>query len=99
VAKKGKELIETDQYIVKGDLSMATRANAATNTAQDAQKQYFNVTDRVPQEVWYWAALGSIIASASLFLMGRRDWSIFVGQWPPTFLLFGLYHKLLSPSK
>jgi hypothetical protein len=30
--------------------------------------------------------------------MGRRDWSIFVGQWPPTFLLFGLFHKVLRPS-
>jgi hypothetical protein len=78
---------------------MATRVDAATSTAQDAQKQYFRVTDQVPQEVWYWAALASIIVSASLFLIGKRDWSVFVGQWPPTFLLFGLFHKLLSPSK
>ena len=78
---------------------MATTVNTATNTAQSAQKQYFRLTDQVPQEVWYWAALGSIIVSASLFLLGKRDWSIFVGQWPPTFLLFGLFHKLMSPSK
>jgi hypothetical protein len=32
-------------------------------------------------------------------VMGKRDWSIFVGQWPPTFLLFGLFHKILRPSK
>ncbi len=74
---------------------MATRVN----TPQDAQSQYFRVTDQVPEEVWYWAALGSIIVSAGLFLTGRRDWSIFVGQWPPTFLLFGLFHKLLRPSR
>jgi hypothetical protein len=78
---------------------MATRVNGATDTAQDVQQHYFRVTDQVPQEVWYWAALGSIIASASLFLMGKRDLSIFVGQWPPTFLLFGLFHNLLRPSK
>jgi hypothetical protein len=69
------------------------------NTANDAQQQYFNVTDQIPEQVWYWAALGSIIASATLFAMNKRDWSIFVGQWPPTFLLFGLYHKLLRPSR
>jgi hypothetical protein len=23
----------------------------------------------------------------------------FVGQWPPTFLLFGLYHRLVRPSR
>ncbi len=69
------------------------------NGKELTQAQYFRVTDQVPEEVWYWAALGSIIVSASLFLMGKREWSIFVGQWPPTFLLFGLFHKILRPSK
>ncbi len=70
-----------------------------SDTPANVQQQYFRVTDQVPEEVWYWAALGSIIASATLFLTGKRDWSIFVGQWPPTFLLFGLFHKLLKPSR
>lgn len=78
---------------------MATNIDTARNRAQDVQEQYFRITDQVPGVVWYWAALGSVIVSAILFLMGRRDWSIFVGQWPPTFLLFGLFHKLLSPSR
>ncbi|HYL42643.1 MAG TPA: hypothetical protein VEU97_04585 [Ktedonobacteraceae bacterium] len=80
---------------------MATKIDTSRtkDTAQEAQAQYFRVTDQVPEEVWYWAALGSIIASATLFLVGRRDWSIFVGQWPPTFLLFGMFHKILRPSR
>ena len=78
---------------------MATKVDAAKDTAQDAQDQYFRVTDQVPEEVWYWAALGSIVVSASLFLIGKRDWSNFVGQWPPAFLLFGLFHKILRPSR
>lgn len=73
--------------------------DTAANKAQDAQQQYFRITDQVPEEVWYWAALGSIIISASLFALNKRDWSIFVGQWPPTFLLFGLFHKVLRPSR
>lgn len=73
--------------------------DAATSKAQDAQNQYFRVTDQVPEEVWYWAALGSIVISASLFALNKRDWSLFVGQWPPTFLLFGLFHKVLRPSR
>jgi hypothetical protein len=77
---------------------MAT-INSAGSQAQDAQEQYFRVTDQVPEEVWYWAALGSIIVSATLFVLNKRDWSLFVGQWPPTFLLFGLFHKLLKPSR
>ena len=68
-------------------------------SAADVQEQYFSVTQNVPEEVWYWAAIGSILASAALFIANRRDWSIFVGQWPPTFLLFGLFHKILRPSQ
>lgn len=78
---------------------MATTINSASSKAQDAQYQYFRITDQVPEEVWYWAALGSIIVSASLFIFRQRDWSIFVGQWPPTFLLFGLFHKLLKSPR
>jgi len=68
-------------------------------SAENVQEQYFNITDKVPQEVWYWAALTSIVTSAVLFIVGKREWSIFVGQWPPTFMLFGLFHKILKPSR
>ncbi len=78
---------------------MVTKIRSATNSAQDVQDQYFRVTDQVPGAVWYWAAVASIIASATLFLMRQRDWSLFVGQWSPTFLLFGMFHKLLGSQK
>ena len=78
---------------------MASTVDTAKDTAQDVQSQYFRVTDQVPEEIWYWAALVSVIVSATLWILGKRDWSTFVGQWPPTFLLFGLFHKILSPSK
>ena len=71
------------------------RASDVMDSTKSAQAQYFRVTDEVPGEVWYWAALGSIVVSAILFASNKRDWSIFVGQWPPTFLLLGLFHKLL----
>lgn len=65
----------------------------------EAQQQYFTITDGIPEEVWYWAALSSILVSATLFFVGQRKWSNFVGQWPPTFLLFALFHKVLKPSR
>ena len=63
------------------------------------QQEFFQITNQIPEQAWYWGAVGSIIASAALKVMGKNDWSIFVGQWPPTFLLFGLYHRLLRPGK
>jgi hypothetical protein len=43
--------------------------------------------------------VASIVASAGLKVAGRDNLSIFVGQWPPTFLLFGLYHRIVRPGK
>ncbi len=66
---------------------------------ESSQKSYFRLTDSIPEQAWYWGAVVSILASAGLKVAKKNDLSIFVGQWPPTFLLFGLYHKLLRPSK
>ncbi len=64
----------------------------------DTQQTFFRVTDNIPEETWYWAALTSIGISAVLKLSNKDNWALFVGQWPPTFLLFGLYHRLIRPS-
>ena len=71
----------------------------AGRQADEAQRTFFRVTDNVPEEAWYWLALGSIGVSAWLKLTKKDDWALFVGQWPPTFLLFGLYHRLLRPGQ
>ena len=60
------------------------------------QKTFFRVTDQVPEETWYWAALGSIGISLILKLSKKDNLALFVGEWPPTFLLFGLYYRLTS---
>jgi len=71
---------------------------AISQAPESPQRKFFRVTDNIPEETWYWAALGSIGVSAALKLAGRNHWSLFVGQWPPTFILFGLYHRLIRPS-
>jgi hypothetical protein len=69
-----------------------------TSPAETAQNQYFTMTDSIPQSAWYWAAMASIAASATLWLAGKRHWSTFVGQWPPTFLLLALFHRFVRSS-
>ena len=69
------------------------------SSAQPVQQQYFRMTDSIPEEAWYWAAMASVLGSALLFLLHKREWSNFVGQWPPTFLLLGVFHRLLRPSQ
>ena len=53
-------------------------------------------TAKLPSDVFLWMAGGSIAASMTLRLMGHRRDSLFVGQWAPTFLLLGLYNKIVK---
>ncbi|MGI8553956.1 MAG: hypothetical protein ACR2PL_24695 [Dehalococcoidia bacterium] len=55
--------------------------------------------ENLPASVYYWASIGSIAASALFMLLGRKNLSIFVGLWPPTFAVLGLFNKQLHPSQ
>jgi hypothetical protein len=37
-----------------------------------------------------------MIVSATMQLAGKKHGSVFVGQWAPSFLLFGVYNKLVK---
>ena len=53
-------------------------------------------TAKLPSDTFLWAALGAIAVSATLQMMGNRQVSNFVGQWAPTFLILGLYNKMVK---
>jgi hypothetical protein len=53
-------------------------------------------TAKLPSDVWLWAALGSIAASLVFQISGDEKKANFIGHWPPTFLLLGLYNKLVK---
>lgn len=53
-------------------------------------------TAKLPSDVWLWAALGSIAASLTFQITGDDRRANFIGHWAPTFLLLGLYNKLVK---
>jgi hypothetical protein len=53
-------------------------------------------TAKLPSDTFLWAAGGSIAASLALKISGREHAALFVGQWAPTFLLLGIYNKLVK---
>jgi hypothetical protein len=53
-------------------------------------------TAKLPSDVFLWAALGSISASLVLAIVGDQKRANFVGQWAPTFLILGLYNKMVK---
>ena len=53
-------------------------------------------TAKLPSDVWLWAAFGSIAASLFFKSTGKDHHALFVGQWAPTFMLLGIYNKLVK---
>jgi hypothetical protein len=53
-------------------------------------------TAQVPSDVFLWAAGASIAGSLVLQLFDRKHESLFIGQWAPTFLLLGIYNKIVK---
>jgi hypothetical protein len=53
-------------------------------------------TAKLPSDTFLWLAIGSMIVSAAMQLAGKKHGSVFIGQWAPSFLLFGVYNKLVK---
>lgn len=53
-------------------------------------------TAKLPSDLFLWAAGASIVGSLVLHCNGRKEDAQFVGHWAPTFLILGLYNKLVK---
>ena len=53
-------------------------------------------TAKLPSDVFLWAAIGSMGASAILRMFGKKHASLFVGDWVAPFMLFGVYNKIVK---
>jgi hypothetical protein len=66
---------------------------------EQADKWHFRSMEAAPAQAWYWAAVGSLVASAALFFSGKRSWGLFVGEWVPTLLILPVLYKMVRPSR
>jgi hypothetical protein len=53
-------------------------------------------TAKIPSDLFLWAAGASIVGALALELTKRKQDATFVGQWAPTFLLLGIYNKIVK---
>ena len=72
------------------------RADIQSRSEGPIAKSIENQTSKIPSDAFLWMAVGAMSVSATLQLMGNKHVSLFVGQWAPTFLIFGLYNKLVK---
>jgi len=78
-----------------------TRMGSAVGTQPGHEEGFLarsieEYTAELPSDVFLWAACGSIVGSLMLKLSGRGHDALFVGQWAPTFLILGLYNKIVK---
>ena len=53
-------------------------------------------TSMVPSGVYLATAFSAVGLSLGLRMTGHRDAAVFVGLWPPTILLMGVYNKMVK---
>jgi hypothetical protein len=71
---------------------MTPREHREGTVARTIEQQ----TAKLPSDTFLWLAGGSIATSLTLKFMGRDTDALFVGQWAPTFLILGLYNKIVK---
>jgi hypothetical protein len=75
---------------------MTMSAVSATHKEGRSRKPSSKETAKLPSDWFLWAAIGSIATPLVLQVGGSRQASTFVGQWAPTFLILGVYNKLVK---
>ena len=55
-----------------------------------------NTTAKIPSDAYLWAAAGSVAASVTLAIAGKKHAALFVGQWVAPFLILGVYNKIVK---
>ena len=53
-------------------------------------------TSKAPSSLFLGLAVGSMVGSLVLHLVGQKHWSLFVGQWAAPFLIMGNYNKMVK---
>lgn len=81
---------------VQGGQRRGQKGNRSEHQEGTVARTIEHQTAKLPSDIFLWAASGAIGWSLYLQFVGEREKSLFVGQWAPTFLILGLYNKLVK---
>ncbi len=81
---------------VKEDVQQNVNNTNPTHEEGKVATKLEQQTAKIPSDVFLWAALGSMFFSLTLKTFKQNHAALFVGQWAPSFLLFGIYNKLVK---
>ncbi|MBA4148223.1 MAG: hypothetical protein H0X66_08905 [Verrucomicrobia bacterium] len=75
---------------------MSTQPSTRNYTEKETDTTIQRQAAKLPSDAFIYAAGASIAVSLTLKLMRRDKDAVFVGQWAPTFLLLGIFNKLVK---
>lgn len=84
--------METMQKEIKSKLDQTNPEKREGKVAATIEEQ----TAKLPSDLFLWTALGAMAVSLTLKVFRRNDPALFIGMWAPSFLLFGIYNKLVK---
>jgi hypothetical protein len=83
---------EAIEHPITDPRTRPTREHREGKVARSIEQQ----TAKIPSDAFLWSAVGSIGVSLALRFMGKGEAANFVGQWAPTFLILGMYNKMVK---
>ena len=75
---------------------LGDKASAMNRHEGSLTSRLENLTSALPSSTWLALAGGAIVGSIVLKAFGKSHASMFVGGFAPTFLLIGVYNKLVK---
>jgi len=70
--------------------------NRPIPTEDNFTKTVENVTAEIPSSAFLGVAVGAMAVSLFFQLTGGGKWGNFIAQWAPTWLIIGVYNKLVK---
>ena len=75
---------------------MESYGQSATKTEDEFTKTLEEYTASLPSSAYLGIAIGAMALSLVCQASGRGKWGNFIAQWVPTWLIIGLYNKLVK---
>jgi hypothetical protein len=83
------ETIEKDVKSKLGEINPEKREGQVATAIEEQ-------TAKIPSDTFLWLAIGSMVISFTLTAFRRSSLALFIGQWAPSFLILGIYNKLVK---
>ena len=87
------------KIVVPGEDGVTTDMQEQRGRVIEERTQVMERWEGLPSSVYFGGVIGSILLSAALYAMGKKDLGMFVGLWPPTILGMAIVAKQLRPPR